>query len=118
MMLKYDSSEELQFVDAECREKELHFHCAYYYAFFFLFQMLLWPPVTMHAECLRVSFTYRPTVCPDPLINGACSVQEALQTLLRAEAACNPLLSKALHFSLSLTLSAVISNVNTSVCFL
>lgn len=86
--------------------------------FFFLFQMLLWPPVTMHAECLRVSFTYRPTVCPDPLINGAYSVQEALQTLLRAEAACNPLLSKALHFSLSLTLSAVISNVNTSVCFL
>lgn len=30
MMSKYDSSGELEFVDAECREQELHVHCAYY----------------------------------------------------------------------------------------
>lgn len=65
---------------------------------FFLFQMLLWPAVMIHAECLRISFTYQPIVCPDPLIDGAYSVQEALQTLLRAEATGNPLLSKELRF--------------------
>lgn len=52
----------------------------------------------------------------EPLIDGAYSVQEALQTLLRAEAACKPLLSKGLPFCFSLiSLSAVISSVNTLV---
>lgn len=72
----------------------------------------------IHTECLGIRFTYQPIVCPDPLINGTYSVQEALQTLLRAEATCNPLLSKELPFCFSLiSLSAMISDELTFLVF-
>lgn len=32
---------------------------------FFHFLMLLWLPVMIHTECLRMSFTSQPLVCPD-----------------------------------------------------